>query len=257
VSADDTILADPTDLTGRVAVVTGASSGLGHRFARVLAHRGATVLAAARRLDRLEELAGGTDRVVPVRCDVTVEEDRAALLARAADLGGVDVLVNNAGWAEALPAAEHTLESFRRTLEIDLTAPFALSVAAAVQMRAAGHGSIVNIASILGLVGSAPVPQSAYGAAKGGMVTLTRHLACEWARDGIRVNAIAPGWFPTELTEPMFADDTAAAWIRRNTPVGRIGRPDELDGVLLLLAGPASTYITGQVIAVDGGWTAR
>ena len=253
----DVPLVDPTDLTGLVAIVTGASSGLGHRFTRVLAHRGATVLAAARRLDRLEDLAAGSDRVVPVRCDITVDEDRDALFARAADLGGVDVLVNNAGWAEALPAAEHPLESFRKTLEVDLTALFALSVAAADQMRSGGAGSIVNIASVLGLVGSAPVTQAAYGAAKGGVVTLTRHLACEWARDGIRVNAIAPGWFPSELTEQMFADEAAATWIRRNTPVGRPGRPEELDGALLLLAGPASTYITGQVIAVDGGWTAR
>ncbi len=99
--------------------------------------------------------------------------------------------------------------------------------------------------------------QSAYGAAKGAVVTLTRHLACEWARDGIRVNAIAPGWFPSELTAQMLADEAAATWIRRNTPIGRPGRPEELDGALLLLAGPASTYITGQMIAVDGGWTAR
>ncbi|MFJ9387364.1 SDR family NAD(P)-dependent oxidoreductase [Nocardioides sp. NPDC101246] len=248
---------DLTDLTGQVAVVTGASSGLGRRFAEVLAARGATVVAAARRLDLLEKLAADQDRVVPFRCDVTDEADRAALVARAEELGGVDVLVNNAGWAEALPAAEQPLDSFRRTLEIDLTALFALSVEAYASMRARGGGSIVNIASVLGMVGSAPVTQSAYGAAKGGVVTLTRHLACEWARDGVRVNAIAPGFFPSELTADMFADTSAQQWLRRNTPMGRTGRGDELDGVLLLLAGPGSSYLTGQVLAVDGGWTAR
>lgn len=246
-----------SDLSGRVAVVTGASSGLGRRFAEVLAEHGALVLAAARRLDRLEELAGRTERIVPVRCDITDEDDRSALLFAAQEHGGLDILVNNAGWAEALPATEQPLDSFRRTLEVDLTALFALSVLAHGSMQPRGGGAIVNIASVLGLVGSAPLTQSAYGAAKGGVVTLTRHLACEWARDGIRVNAIAPGFFPSELTEDMFANESASSWLRRNTPLGRTGREDELDGALLLLAGPGSSYITGQVLAVDGGWTAR
>ena len=247
-------MADP--LTGLVAVVTGASSGLGRRFASTLASRGALVVAGARRIERLRELADTNPRIRPVECDVTSDEDRQALIDHAEGLGGVDVLVNNAGWAEPGPAVDLPLASLRRTLEVDLTALFALSVLAAASMKGRG-GSIINIASILGLVGSSPVHQSAYGAAKGGVVALTRHLACEWARDGVRVNAIAPGWFPSELTEEMFDDESAADWIRRNTPVGRPGRPEELDGILLLLAGRESTYLTGQVIAVDGGWTAR
>ena len=246
------------DLGGTVAVVTGASSGLGRHFCRVLAANGATVVAAARRADRLAELAAEQPRVRPEVCDVTSAQDCERLVARAVELGGPHVLVNAAGFGDAQPALETSIENFRRTLEVDLTATFQLSVLAARAMLAAGRGgSIVNIASILGLVGSWPVTQSAYAAAKGGVDNLTRSLGTEWARDGIRVNAIAPGWFPSEQTEAMFADERAMAWLRRNLPVGRPGQVQELDGVLLLLASPASSYLTGQVITVDGGWTAR
>jgi NAD(P)-dependent dehydrogenase (short-subunit alcohol dehydrogenase family) len=245
------------DLSGKVAVVTGASSGLGRRFALTLAAAGATVVAAARRTDLLESLAAEDDRIVAHRCDITDEDDCAALIARAEQLGGVDILVNNAGWADALPALEQPVASFRKTLDIDVTALFQLSVLAAKSMTERGGGAIVNIASVLGLVASAPVPQSAYGAAKGAVISLTRHLAAEWAPSGVRVNAIAPGWFPSELTAEMLADESASRWIRRNTPMGRPGRPEELDGALLLLAGPGGSFITGQTLAVDGGWTAR
>ncbi|MFD8738342.1 SDR family NAD(P)-dependent oxidoreductase [Streptomyces sp. NPDC059618] len=245
------------DLSGKVAVVTGASSGLGRRFALTLAEAGATVVAAARRTDLLRTLASEHDRIVPHRCDITDEEDCAALIGRAEELGGVDILVNNAGWADALPALEQPLASFRRTLDIDVTALFQLSVLAARSMTERGGGAIVNIASVLGLVASAPVTQSAYGAAKGAVISLTRHLAGEWAPSGVRVNAIAPGWFPSELTAGMLADASASRWIARNTPMGRPGRPEELDGALLLLAGPGGSFITGQTLAVDGGWTAR
>ncbi|MGI5158984.1 SDR family NAD(P)-dependent oxidoreductase [Microbispora sp. CA-102843] len=246
-----------TDLSGKVAVVTGASSGLGRRFALVLARAGATVIAAARRTELLDELVAEQDGVLAQRCDVTDDADCARLIERADELGGIDVLVNNAGWADSRPALEQPIESFRRTLDVDLTALFQLSVLAGKSMAARGGGSVVNIASILGMVASAPVPQAAYGAAKGAVISLTRHLACEWARNGVRVNAIAPGWFPSELTERMLADDSARRWIERNTPMSRPGRPEELDAVLLLLAGPGSAFITGQTIAVDGGWTAR
>ena len=120
-----------------------------------------------------------------------------------------------------------------------------------------GRGSIVNIASTMGLVAAAPIPNASYCAAKGAVVNLTRELACQWARQGVRVNAIAPGFFPSEMTEALESDDRAQGFIRRNCPVGRMGRPDELDGAVLFLASDASTYCTGQVLTVDGGWTAR
>lgn len=243
------------DLDGKVAVVTGASSGIGRHFCSVLHRDGATVVAAARRTGRLAELAREYPTLVPQTCDVTDTADVDRLIGAARDLGGPDIVVNAAGFGAAAPALETSADDFRRTVEVDLTSTFQVSTAAARAMP--GGGSIVNIASILGLVGSWPVTQAAYCAAKGGVINLTRQLGAEWARDGIRVNAIAPGWFPSEQTDEMFADEHAMTWLRRNTPMGRPGRLDELDGVLLLLASPASTFLTGQVIAVDGGWTAR
>lgn len=245
------------DLTGKVAVVTGASSGLGRNFAAVLAAAGATVIAAARRTELLDSLATEQPGIHGHRCDITDTADLEGLIARADELGGIDILVNNAGWADAVPAMTQSMSDFRKTLDIDVTALFELSVLAGKSMAARGGGAIVNIASTLGMVASAPVPQAAYGAAKGAVISLTRHLACEWARQGVRVNSISPGWFPSELTDKMLADESASGWIRRNTPLGRPGRSGELDGALLLLAGPTGSFITGQNIAVDGGWTAR
>jgi NAD(P)-dependent dehydrogenase (short-subunit alcohol dehydrogenase family) len=249
---------DPFDLTSQVAVVTGASSGLGARFVEVLAARGATVVAAARRVDRLKALAQRVANVVPVCCDVTVAADRERLIESAYEIANrIEVLVNNAGAASSAPAIDVPSEMFERVVELNLSSMFALSVQTARLMLDRGSGSIVNVASILGLVASAPLPHAAYGAAKGGVVSLTRHLAAEWAPGNVRVNAIAPGWFPTELTGEMFDNEKSMRWIRRNTPMGRPGRADELDGVLLLLASEAGSFITGQTITVDGGWTAR
>lgn len=246
-------------LDGRVAVVTGASSGLGDRFARVLHGAGATVVVAARRADRLEELADTLgERVVPVPTDLTDPVAREALVARAVELGGVDVLVNNAGYGVPAPAESEPLEHFERTMDINVTAVYHLAQLAARDMLARGRGSIVNIASILGLVASSPIKEASYCASKGAVVNLTRQLGCEWGRKGVRVNAIAPGWFPSEMTqEEMFDDESGMAFIVRNTPMGRAGELDELDGALLFLAGDASTYVTGHVLAVDGGWLAR
>lgn len=243
------------DLNGQVAIVTGASSGLGKHFCSVLTANGARVVAAARRVDRLDELVESGDAAVAVACDVVKAEDIAALIAAAVPLGGPHIVVNAAGFGEDVPALDVSIDDFRRTLDVDLTATFAIAQAAANAMP--GGGSIINIASILGLGASWPLTQAAYCAAKGGVINLTRQLGAEWAELGIRVNAIAPGWFPSEITEEMFADERAAGWIRRNTPMRRPGRLDELDGALLLFASPSSTFLTGQVLAVDGGWTAR
>ena len=249
-----------TGLDARVAVVTGASSGLGERFARVLHAAGATVVAAARRADRLDALADelGRDRILPMACDVAVDADCEALVATVVErFGRIDVLVNNAGIGTPMPAEDEPMDHWRRVVDVNLNGLFLLSQLAGRQMIAQGSGSIVNVASVLGLVASAPIKQASYTATKGAVVNLTRELACQWARKGVRVNAIAPGWFPSEMTDEMFADESSMAYMRRNCPMGRGGEPHELDGVLLFLAGDASTYVTGTTIAVDGGWTAR
>jgi NAD(P)-dependent dehydrogenase (short-subunit alcohol dehydrogenase family) len=245
-------------LAGRVALVTGASSGLGARFATVLADAGAQVVAGARRLERLEELASDQPSIHPVRCDVTDDDDRAGLVASALErFGRVDVCVNNAGASSGGPERQATLDGFRSVMRLNVDAVFAMSQAVAAPMRAQGSGSVINISSMFGLVASAPVPDAGYVASKSAVNGLTRELAAQWARDGVRVNAIAPGFFPSEMTAELLDDERSRRWFERNCPMGRPGRVDELDGVLLFLASDASSYCTGQVITVDGGWTIR
>jgi NAD(P)-dependent dehydrogenase (short-subunit alcohol dehydrogenase family) len=247
---------DPFSLDGRVAIVTGASSGLGDRFARVLHGAGATVVAAARRTDRLEALAADLgDRILPVACDVSVDDQRRRLVEAAGPR--IDVLVNNAGVGVARPAEDETLDEWQQVIDVNLTSLFALSQLAGRVMLGQGSGSIVNVASVLGLVAAAPIKQASYCASKGAVVNLTRELGCQWARKGVRVNAIAPGWFPSEMTADMTDDPSSTEFVRRNCPMGRFGAEDELDGVLLFLASDASSYVTGVTIPVDGGWTAR
>lgn len=250
---------DLFDLTGQVAIVTGASSGLGARFATVLAEAGATVVAVARRADRLTALATTHEHIAAMPCDLVDDAAREQLVADVMGTWGrIDVLVNNAGMLHVTgPAERASIADFRRVVDLNLTALFGLTSAAAAPMLAAGSGSIINVASVFGLVGSAPLAQASYTASKGAVVNLTRQLAGEWAPHGVRVNAIAPGFFPSELTTEVFEDARTLKWVERNTPMGRTGRDGELDGTLLLLAGDAGSYITGQVIAVDGGWTSR
>ncbi|MEY2446918.1 MAG: hypothetical protein QOH79_394 [Acidimicrobiaceae bacterium] len=249
------------DLDGRVAIVTGASSGFGDRFARVLHAAGASVVASARRTDRLTALASSVDddaRFATVTSDVTSDDDCEQLVATAVErFGRVDILVNNAGTAVTLPAEVETPTQFRSVIDVNLNGLFVMSQCAGRRMIEAGSGSIVNIASMLGLVASTPVKQASYCASKGAVVNLTRELAAQWARKGVRVNALAPGWFPTEMTAEMVVDDSSIAFVQRTCPMGRFGEETELDGALLFLASDASSYCTGQTLAIDGGWTAR
>ncbi|MFD5063670.1 SDR family NAD(P)-dependent oxidoreductase [Streptomyces sp. NPDC058394] len=243
-------------LEGRTAIVTGASAGLGARFATVLAQAGATVIAAARRIDRLKELADSDARIHPVACDVSQEADRVRLAdAALAATGRIDVLVNNAATSGETRAEDESPEAFGGVLGVNLTAPFHLARLAA---EAPGSPkSIVNVSSILGLVSAAPLGGASYAASKAGLIGLTRELAGQWGRDGLRVNALAPGWFRTEMTAELFGDERSSRWVDRNTMLRRGGDVHELDGALLFLASDASTYCTGQVLTVDGGWTAR
>ena len=259
-ASSDVDLSRFVDLSGRVAIVTGASSGFGARFCRVLAAAGASVVAAARREERLAALAAEVPAVVPVRCDVADDDACRALVATTLErFGRVDVLVNNAGASDAPERVEsEDLDHYRAVMEVNINACFVLASLVGPTMIDQRSGSVINIGSVHGQVGSSPNNQAAYVISKHAVVGLTRELSLQWARHNVRVNCIGPGYFETELTAPMFeAEDQGLGWITRNTPMRRAGIEGELDGVLLFLASDASTYCTGQVICVDGGWTAR
>jgi NAD(P)-dependent dehydrogenase (short-subunit alcohol dehydrogenase family) len=246
------------DLEGRVAIVTGASSGLGERFARVLAAEGAQVSVTARRADRLEQLRAevGPDRVHVESGDISDEAFPARLIgSTVARFGRLDILVNNAGTGSMVRAEEESTAHFLQVIKTNLLAVFVCCREAYGPMRDSGGGSIVNVSSMLGEVGIGRIPQASYCASKGGVANLTRELAAQWARSGIRVNCLAPGWFPTEMTAAMMTDERSLAFIDRTVPMGRPGREEELDSALLFLAGTGSSYVTGQTLVVDGGYT--
>jgi NAD(P)-dependent dehydrogenase (short-subunit alcohol dehydrogenase family) len=244
-------------LDGRVALVTGASSGLGERFARVLAGAGAQVAVTARRAERLERLAAELPGALTVACDLSRSDELEGPVQRTIErFGRIDILVNNAGIEASAPAIDEDEDRFREVISVNLVAPFILARTAARDMLARKEpGSIVNIASILGMVGVGQVPQGAYTASKGGLINLTRELSAQWSSRGIRVNAIAPGFFASEMTEQMFSQASGYAWVARHTAMRRHGHPHELDGALLFLASDASSYVTGAILPVDGGWT--
>lgn len=244
-------------LDGRVAIVTGASAGLGAHFARVLHGAGATVVVAARRIDRLEALVAELPGAVAMEADLGRAEDRERLVARTvAEVGVPRVLVNNAGVGYKVPVENEELDWFREVMEVNVTALWHLSKLCAPHMIEAGSGNIVNIASMFGMVGAAPVKQAHYCASKGAVINLSRELGLQWARKGVRVNSLCPGWFPSEMTAGM-DDEASMDFVRTMSPIPRLGELSELDGALLLLASDAASFMVGSSVVVDGGWTAR
>ncbi|HET7233386.1 MAG TPA: glucose 1-dehydrogenase [Longimicrobium sp.] len=251
------------DLSGRVALVTGGGRGLGEQIAVGLAQAGAAVAVASRKLEACEEVARslrdrfGT-RALALQMDVADEAGvRAAVDAVENELGPVDLLVNNSGTSWGAPAAEMPLEAWRKVMEVNATGAFLCSREVGRRLIERGApGAILNVASIAGLKGSPPEVLDAvgYAASKGALVAFTRDLAVKWARHGIRVNAIAPGFFRTKMTEAVL--DRAEKQVARTVPLGRVGGETELIGAAVFLLSPAASYVTGHVLAVDGGMTA-
>ena len=248
------------DLSGRVAVVTGAGRGLGRVMALALAAAGADVVVSSRTAGELEAvrdeiIAAPGRRSEAITADCTGEAGCEALVAETvARLGSIDILVNNAGINIRKPVLELTAEEYRRVLATNLEGYFNCARAAGRRMVEQRHGKVINISSIMGTV--ALPTQAAYASSKGGVEQLTKVMALEWATAGVQVNAIAPTYFETELTRPLFEDPERNAFITGRTPMGRWGQPHELAGAVIFLASGASDYITGHTLAVDGGWTA-
>lgn len=249
------------NLTGKTAFITGGSRGLGAEIAEGLAEAGARLFLLARREQWLKPTVEAfRERGVAcagTTCDVSNPDDVEQAVAQAVkEFGSIDILVNNAGVTWGAPPEEMPFEKWKQVLDINLTGTWLCSQAVGRRMLAQGGGVIVNIASIAGLAGSVGVEMSipGYAASKAGVLGLTRELAAQWGRKGIRVNAIAPGFFPSRMTEKLL--DRMQAQYEAGVPLGRVGRPGELKGVAVFLASEASSYITGQTIVVDGGATA-
>jgi NAD(P)-dependent dehydrogenase (short-subunit alcohol dehydrogenase family) len=249
-------------LAGRAAVVTGASSGLGVEFAGALASAGADVALVARRREQLESVANRIAaehgvRAVPVPADICDRQQaEAAFETIQRELGGIDILVNNAGMSPTGKAEKQWPEEWDRTIALNLNSLFHCSLLAAASMRRRRGGRIINISSIFGHLGSSLFRVSSYAASKGGVENLTRQLAVEWAPDGITVNAIAPAWFPSEMTAGSLDRESIVERMASGTPMRRMGRNGELMTACLFLAAPASSYITGIIVPVDGGYSA-
>lgn len=250
---------DIFSLEGKTAILTGASAGLGRRFADILVGAGARVAVVARRSEVLEEfvtahpgsLAVAADLSDPAAVDTIVERVRA-------EYGTPDIIVNNAAYiAGGVKAEDETQDQIATTLNVNLVAPIRLVQAFQPGMRERGTGSIVNVTSMVASVGIGRFPQAVYAASKGGLESITREWAAQWSRYGIRVNAIAPGFFESEITQDVINVENIQQWILRNTLLPRHGTPEDFDGALLYLASDASRYVTGQTLTVDGGWTAH
>ncbi len=250
------------DLTGNVAIVTGASTGLGVQMAHALANQGAAVVCMARRQNLIDEVAAelhekyGTD-CIGIRCDITDTENVESAIDQVLEkYGRIDILINNAGTGAVAPAEDITDDQFDSEFNIDLFGSFKMARAVAKKaMIPAGYGRIINISSMYGLVGNKVAPASPYHAAKGGLVNLTRALAAEWGVKGITVNCICPGYFYSPLTKETLDSEFFQANAKTMIPLERYGNEGELDTTAIFLASRETTYVTGAVIPVDGGYT--
>ncbi|MGO4689691.1 SDR family NAD(P)-dependent oxidoreductase [Glaciibacter sp. 2TAF33] len=246
-------------LKGRTAVLTGASAGLGRRFADVLAGAGAHVAVVARRVELLDSFVAAHAGSIAIRADLARPDDVDGIVERVrAEYGTPDIIVNNAAYiAGGVKAEDETAEQITSTLNVNLVSPIRLVQAFQPGMRERGTGSIVNVTSMVASVGIGRFPQAVYSASKGGLESITREWAAQWSRYGIRVNAIAPGFFESEITKDVIGLEKVQQWILQNTLLPRHGTPEDFDGALLYLASDASRYVTGQTLTVDGGWTAH
>lgn len=251
------------DLSGRVAIVTGCSTGLGVQMAKALANQGASIVALARRQNLIDEVAADITKTygvkaIGVACDITdTQRVEAAVDTVLKEFGRIDILINNAGTGAVAPAEDITDEQFAHEIDIDLFGSFKMARAVAKKaMIPAGYGRIINIASMYGLVGNKIAPAAPYHAAKGGAVNLTRALAAEWGDKGITVNAICPGYFETPLTKETLDSEYFQNYAKTMIPMARYGKEGELDTAAIFLASPMSTYVNGLILPVDGGYTA-
>lgn len=249
------------DLTGKVALVTGASSGLGVQFAKALGGQGAKLALVARRLERLEivkaELEGLGYEVFITKCDVTdIKDVELAVRTIVNHYGTIDILVNNAGVATSGPSESLDVDEWDRVVDTNLNSVYYVSREVGKIMKQNGYGKIINLGSIHSIVAMAQFPIASYAATKGGVLMLTKALAVEWAKFGITVNAIGPAYFKSEMTEAALDTDGFKQVVEAYCPMGRVGNPGELDGAILYFASDASSYTTGQLLQIDGGWTA-
>ncbi|MBE6118543.1 MAG: SDR family oxidoreductase [Solobacterium sp.] len=250
------------EISGNVAIVTGCSTGLGVQMAHALANQGCTIVAIARRFDKLQEVCKEIEEqhgveTMPIKCDITNTEEVEETVRKVVErYGRVDILVNNAGTGAVEHAENITDEQFQKEFDVDLFGTFKFARAVANQaMIPAGYGRIINIASMYGLVGNKIAGSAPYHAAKGGVVNLTRALAAEWGAYGITVNAICPGYFYTPLTKETLDSEFFQQNAQVMIPLGRYGNEGELDTAIVFLASPNSSYITGIALPVDGGYT--